>query len=69
MFSRSLRTATRVSRVANARAFSATAGRMNDFPTVEKGQSLWNFTEEENMLRDSGRYLPRAGVREARAAR
>lgn len=69
MFARSLRTATRVSRVANARAFSATAGRMNDYPTVEKGQSLWNFTEEENMLRDSGRYLfcsPRAlrGFRE-----
>jgi len=41
-------------RAAAVRAFSATSIARDDFPTVEKGQSLWNFTEEENMLRDSG---------------
>jgi hypothetical protein len=41
-------------RATAARAFSATSIAREDYPTVEKGQSLWNFTEEENMLRDSG---------------
>jgi hypothetical protein len=42
------------SRVAAIRAFSATANARIEYPTVEKGQSLWNFTDEENMLRDTG---------------
>ncbi|RSH88518.1 uncharacterized protein EHS24_001063 [Apiotrichum porosum] len=43
------------SRVAAIRAFSATANARIEYPTVEKGQSLWNFTDEENMLRDTVR--------------
>jgi hypothetical protein len=43
-------------RATAARAFSATSIAREEFPTVATGQSLWNFTEEENMLRDAGEY-------------
>ncbi|KAL1413137.1 hypothetical protein Q8F55_000886 [Vanrija albida] len=57
---RSLRASTNVSRAAAARtatrAFSASAARKDwDFTTVEKPGSLYNFTDEENLLRETVR--------------
>lgn len=49
-------------RATAARAFSASAIARDEFPTVEKGQSLWNFTEEENMLRDSVRKFAEEAI-------
>lgn len=43
-------------RASAVRAFSVSSVARDEYPTVEKGQALTNFTEEENMLRDSGEY-------------
>ncbi|TXT16000.1 hypothetical protein VHUM_00503 [Vanrija humicola] len=54
---RSLRVSANVSRAAAARrAFSVSAARKDwDFTTVEKPGSLYNFTDEENLLRETVR--------------
>lgn len=55
-----LRTAARAAapRATSARAFSVSAARgyLQENRTVDTPLSLYNFTDEENMLRDTGEW-------------